>query len=160
MRALAPGTGALSSGSGKRSASKSELAGPKSAARNVQSVRKAQRFESLVDELSATRARVSAESVDTEVETWLGKICIALDLDRGGLHEHFSHEKGFRLYKTWVRPGYPPFPPNDDPSWNTKKADAWLFAGKRLIFSHPKEIPAEFPGCQKIYFINLDRRYR
>lgn len=119
------------------------------ASRNVRSAREAQRFESLVDELSTAMALVRAEAVDDEIEAWLGKICLALDLDRSGIFEHYADEKRFRVFKTWVRQGFPPLPPNDDPSWNTEIFDAWVLNGNRLVFSDPREIPAKFPDLKQ-----------
>ena len=45
------------------------------------------RFESLVSELSAAMTRAAAHEVDREIDTWLAKICQALDLDRSAIQE-------------------------------------------------------------------------
>jgi len=125
------------------------LARRRSAPRNDQPGAEAERFESLLDDLSASMAHVAAAAVDEEIEAWLGKICLALDLDRGALHEHPANEANFKVYKTWVRKGFPPFPPHDDSIWKTDRADAWLLAGNRLVFSRPSEIPEEFPDVKR-----------
>jgi signal transduction histidine kinase len=111
--------------------------------------REVDRFERLVDELSAAMAQTPAEAVDQGVAIWLEKICTALGLDRAKIHEHYSGEIGFPVYQTWVRAGVPPFPPANDPIWATDKVHAWILAGNRLVFSRPSEIPPEFPDARE-----------
>jgi hypothetical protein len=52
--------------------------------RSMRPRREIERFELLVDE-SAVMTRTPADGVDGEIETWLGKICLALELDRSGI---------------------------------------------------------------------------
>jgi signal transduction histidine kinase len=134
---------------GERSGGKAVYAPRIPVGRTDRFAAEARRFELLIDQLSAAMAHARADAVDDEIEAWLGKICIALDLDRSGLHQHFPHENRFRLYKTWLRPGYPPFPPTDDPIWSTEKIDAWILAGNPIVFSHPSEIPVKFPDLRR-----------
>jgi len=68
------------------------------------------RFELLVDELSAAMALAPADAVDREVDSWLGKICEALDLDRSAIYERDAQDQPVRTTHTWLRPGFPPFP--------------------------------------------------
>lgn len=135
--------------SGDRSLRKTEVAARKSAVRNVRSASETQRFEILVDQLSEAMAHASAEEVDKEIESWLGKISIGLDLDRSAIYERHADEAKIRYYKTWVRSGSPPFPASDDSLWDTEQLDAWLLAGKRLVYSRPTEIPSEFPDVRR-----------
>jgi hypothetical protein len=90
--------------------------------------REFERFESLVDELSATMAQAPAEAVDREIETWLGKICIALDLDRSANYERDAPGRGVRTSHTWVRANFPPLPCNYDPesSPRAQPTGLWL----------------------------------
>jgi len=55
-------------------------------------------------------AQAAAEVVDREIETWLGKICIALDLDRSAIYERDAPGRGVRTTHTWVRANFPDFP--------------------------------------------------
>ena len=46
-----------------------------------------ERFASLVDELSAAMAQVSADEIDKEIKEWLRRIVLALEVDRGTFWE-------------------------------------------------------------------------
>ena len=58
--------------------------------RGMRPQREIQRFELLVDELSAAMTRAPGDAVDREIETWLGKICEDLGLDRSAVYERDS----------------------------------------------------------------------
>ncbi len=134
---------------GNRSVSERVVGARKSAVRNLRSGDEARQFEVLVDQLSEAMAHARAEEVDGQIATWLGKICAGLDLDRSAIYERHAHERKIRYYKTWTRAGSPPFPASDDSVWDTEQLDAWLLAGKRLVYSRPSEIPAEFPDVRR-----------
>jgi len=119
-------------------------------ARAVRERREAARFESIVGELSAAMARVPADEVDHEIELWLGKICRALDLDRSAVYERDSQDKPVRATHTWVRPNFPPFPPNYDPEKLVQKSTELVMSGKMLVFAHPSEIPADNPDARRM----------
>jgi signal transduction histidine kinase len=106
--------------------------------------REVERFELLVDELSAVMTRTPADAVDGEIETWLGKICLALGLDRSGVYERDSPLDPVRTTHTWKRSNIPPFPRGFDPQKYLKTTTDWVMAGNRIVFSSPSEIPAEF----------------
>jgi signal transduction histidine kinase len=110
--------------------------------RGVGPSREIERFELLVDELSAAMTRTPAHAVDGEIEKWLGKICEALGLDRSGIYERDSPNDPVRTTHTWKRPKIPPFPRNYDPQRMLKATTQWVMSGKRLVFSSPSEIPA------------------
>jgi len=107
------------------------------------------RFEQLVDDLSAAIAHASAEAVDHEIESWLARICVALDVDRGAIHECDTPGKKFRVSLMWLQPGTPAFPKVDNPIWNMDDADDWVLAGNRLVFSRASEISAQFPDLKR-----------
>src|SRR5271155_3436972 len=106
------------------------------------------RFESVVGELSAAMARVPADSVDREIDTWLGKICRTLDLDRSGIYERDTPTEPIRTTHTWLRPNFPPFPRNHDPGKFMQTTTAWVLAGNQIVFSRPSEIPAELEDAR------------
>jgi signal transduction histidine kinase len=108
------------------------------------------RFESLVGELSAAMARASADEVDREIESWLGKICRALDLDRSAVYERDSPDGPVRATHTWVRPNFPPFPRNYDPEKLIQRSTQLVMSGKMLVFAHPSEIPAENQDARRM----------
>ncbi len=101
------------------------------------------RFESLVGELSAAMARVSADAVDREIETWLGKICQALDLDRSAVYERDAPDEPVRTTHTWLRAGLPPFPRHYDPEKAFPRSTELVMAGNTLTFARPSDIPPE-----------------
>src|SRR5271167_3724001 len=102
-----------------------------------------ERFESLVGELSAAMARAPADGVDREIESWLGKISQALDLDRSAIYERDAPDKPLCTTHTWLRPGFPPFPRNYDPERLLQRGTKLVMAGKTLTFARPSDIPAE-----------------
>jgi len=111
--------------------------------------REVERFESLVGELSAAMARVPADAVDTEIESWLGKICQALDLDRSAIYERDAPDKPVRTTHTWRRPNMPPFPRNYVPEKLLRATTKLVMAGKQITFSHPGEIPVELADARR-----------
>jgi signal transduction histidine kinase len=108
------------------------------------------RFESLVGELSAAMARAPADEVDREIESWLGKISQALDLDRSAVYERDSADDPVRATHTWVRPNFPPFPRNYDPEKLLERSTQLVMSGKTLVFADPSEIPAENPEWRRV----------
>src|SRR5208282_724020 len=105
--------------------------------------RENERFESLVDELSTAMALAPADAVDREIDSWLGKICQALDLDRSAIYERDAPDKPLCTTHTWLRPGFPPFPRNYDPERLLQRGTKLVMAGKTLTFARPSDIPAE-----------------
>jgi signal transduction histidine kinase len=105
--------------------------------------REIERFESLVDELSAVMTRTPAHAVDGEIQTWLGKICQALGLDRSGIYERDAPGERVRTTHTWLRAGFPPFPRHYDPEKAFQRSTELVMAGNTLTFARPSDIPAE-----------------
>jgi hypothetical protein len=56
-----------------------------------------------VRELSTAMTRACADAVDVEIETWLRKICNALDLDRAAILSTVGARRA-RAYNTPVAP--------------------------------------------------------
>ncbi len=112
--------------------------------------RETERFESLVGELSAAMAQVTADAVDSEIEKWLGKICLALNLDRSAIYERDAPDRPVRTSHTWLRPNFPPFPRKYDPEKLFKKATDWVMAGNQFVFARPSEIPSEIEDASRL----------
>lgn len=110
--------------------------------------REAERFESLVGELSAAMALAPADAVDREIESWLGKICQALDLDRSGIYERDAPGEPVRTTHTWHRANFPRFPRHYDPGKLLQATTEWVLAGKQITYSRPSEIPAELADAK------------
>jgi signal transduction histidine kinase len=107
------------------------------------------RFEALLAELSEAMARAPSPSVDAAVETWLGKICRTLGLDRGAIYERDAPGKPVRASHTWVGANFPPFPRNYNPEKLLKKTTDWVMAGNHYFFSRPSEIPDEWDDAKR-----------
>jgi signal transduction histidine kinase len=106
-------------------------------------------FESLVRDLSAAMTRTPADSVDPEIDIWLGKICEALDLDRAAIYERDTPSGPVHPTHIWVRSSFPPFPQNFDPERMTKRTVDWILAGNQFAFSRPSDIPAEMDDLRR-----------
>jgi signal transduction histidine kinase len=115
----------------------------KAAPREDQSRRETERLQSLIGELSAALAQAPADAVDGEIEKWLGRICVALDLDRSAMYEREAPGWMVRTSHTWVRPNFPPFPKKYNPETLLQKTVQWIVAGNRVVFSSPDQIPFE-----------------
>jgi signal transduction histidine kinase len=105
--------------------------------------RETERFESLVDELSTAMALAPANGVDREIDSWLGKISQALNIDRSAIYERSAQDQPVRTTHTWLRPGFPPFPQNYDPEKAFRRSTEFVMAGNTLTFARPSDIPAE-----------------
>jgi signal transduction histidine kinase len=105
--------------------------------------REVELFESLVGELSAAMTRAPADAVDREIESWLGKICRALGLDRCAIYERDSADTPVRTTHTWVRPNFPSFPRGYDPEKLFERSTRLVMAGKTLTFADPSDLPPE-----------------
>jgi signal transduction histidine kinase len=109
---------------------------------------KIERFDFLVDALSAAMARAPAEAVDREIKGWLEKICLALDLDRSAVYQRDATGNELRVSHTWVRRTFPPFPRNFNLQKLKNPVD-WVLAGNELVWSRPDDIPAEWKDLKR-----------
>ena len=112
--------------------------------RGRRDVLESRRFEELALGLAAAFARVAVEEIDEEIERWMERIVLTLELDRSTLAQidastglpYFSHQ--------WVRPGFPPTPRVT----NTFEAYPWasnkvILQGETMVFSSVDELPPE-----------------
>jgi signal transduction histidine kinase len=102
-----------------------------------------ERFASLVDELSAAMAQVSADEIDKEIKEWLRKIVLALKVDRGTFWERVEPDGGFMGTHWWGRPGIPGLPNKMRSMQISPWATAQVLAGKTIVYSTPDELPKE-----------------
>jgi signal transduction histidine kinase len=101
-------------------------------------------FEKLLGDLSATFARVPANEVDNEIQRWLHRIVLALDVDRGTVTQIVSSNGGLYVTHQWAREGIS----TPHKGQNAEENYPWLaskvFAGELLVFSDlPHGLPAE-----------------
>jgi GAF domain-containing protein len=111
--------------------------------------RDVQRFESLVGEMSAAMALATADRVDGEIESWLGKICQALDLDRSNIFERDAPGGPLRMTHNWHRANFPGFPRNFDPEKFLQLTTEWVMAGNQLVAARPSDLPAELTDLRR-----------
>jgi signal transduction histidine kinase len=102
-----------------------------------------ERFESLVDELSAAMARVREDGLGKEIEKWLSEIVLALDLDRAAVFERGTSDGGFVSLRWWARPGIPGLPPETQSMRISTWATREILAGRSIVFSSLDELPKE-----------------
>ncbi len=119
------------------------------APRGMHPRRETKRFEALLAELSEAMALAPSHAVDLAVETWLGKICRTLGLDRGAIYERDAPGKPVRASHTWVGANFPPFPRNYNPEKLFKKTTDWVMAGNQFTFAQPSDIPAELADVRR-----------
>ena len=105
--------------------------------------RQLERFDSLVDELSGAMARVSADEIDKEIEEWLRKIVLVLDIDRATVWERRAPDIGFISTHWWRRPGIPAQPDKMRSAQISPWATAQVLEGKLIAHSSPEELPKE-----------------
>ena len=122
------------------------------AGRTSRSNREIEQFESLVSELSTAMARVPADAVDGEIDAWLGKICLALDLDRSAVFQRTTAEGPVYISHTWTRPNsnIPTVPRSLDVGKHFRKSTEWVLAGNPFVYARRSEIPPEFRVADRI----------
>jgi len=99
-----------------------------------------------LSELSAAMARVPADAVDSEIETWLGKICLALGLDRSTVFQRSTVDGPVYISHTWTRPNcnIPTLPRSLDVGKYFRKTAEWVMAGNLFVYARRSEIPPDF----------------
>ena len=102
-------------------------------------------FENLLGDLSAAFVRVSVEEIDDEMERWLHRIVVAMDVDRGNVAQ-LDPADGI-LYTThqWGREGV--ITPDKGRKVNSLQLYPWLtgkiFSGETVALSSVDEAPPE-----------------
>jgi signal transduction histidine kinase len=101
-------------------------------------------FEKLLGELSAAFTRASVEEIDSEIERWLERIVLSLDVDRGTVSQFDSSDGGFYVTHQWAREGVTAF----DKGLNAGEAFPWLvnkiMSNQLIILSKlPDDLPPE-----------------
>ena len=118
--------------------------------RRAASGRGSKGFEALLDEMSAAMTRALAHEIDDEIERWLRKIVLALDLDRSTLWERASAELGFICTHWWGRPEAPKMPQNAVATRVSPWLTAKILAGESLIYTGREgQIPIEAPKLRR-----------
>jgi signal transduction histidine kinase len=101
-------------------------------------------FEKLLGDLSAAFIRASAEEVDGEIEKWLERMVLSLDVDRGTVSQFDRSDGGFYVTHQWAREGVTA----SDRGLNAGEAFPWLVGKIRsdqliILSKLPDDLPLE-----------------
>ncbi len=100
-------------------------------------------FEDLLADLSATFVRIAVDQIDREIEHWLGRIGLTLDVDRASIAQRASDDRNLYVTHQWAREGFNPIPIGTDVGQIVPWMMAKLFAGEILVFTRQQELPPE-----------------
>ncbi len=107
-------------------------------------------FETLVSGLSSSFVRASVEEVDREIELWLQKIVLAMDVDRGTLAQLEPTQRSLLVTHQWARKGVS----TPDKGSDVRRAFPWtaskLLAGEVVAASRIEDFPPE-AGEERAY---------
>ncbi len=101
-------------------------------------------FEELVSELSAAFARAPEDEIDSEINRWLKRIVLALNLDRSTIARIDNKSDTAIVTHRWGRKGLRQLPMNRDMSpilpWYKNR----IQAGETIVYSTISELPREY----------------
>lgn len=102
-------------------------------------------FEKLLSDLSAALVRVPVAEIDNEIELWLQRIVLAMDVDRGNVLQVDPVDGRIYVTHQWGRPGV--FTPDRGLKTDSIKWYPWLLtkllSGELVVFSSFAELPPE-----------------
>lgn len=115
------------------------------------SIAEARDFEELVIELSAAFVRVPASDIDREIDQWLKKIVLRLDLDRSSVGQIDPATGKLIIVHQWVRKGLVGLPIKMELAQGAPWFAQTLLDGRTTVFSRVKELPREFDEDLKTF---------
>jgi signal transduction histidine kinase len=122
----------------------SGVSGSDSAA-EIASKGEASDFERLLGDLSAAFIRVPVEEIDSEIERWLQRIVLSMDLDRGNLVQVETTDGILYTTHQWGREGV--MTPDKGRRVNSLQFYPWLtgkiLSGETVVLSRVEEVPPE-----------------
>lgn len=102
-------------------------------------------FENLLGDLSAAFVRVSVEEIDDEIERWLQRIVLAMDVDRGNVVQVDPVDGVYYTTHQWGREGV--ITPDKGRKVNSLQLFPWLtgkiIAGETVVLSRLEGLPPE-----------------
>jgi signal transduction histidine kinase len=100
-------------------------------------------FEKLLSDLSATFVRISVQDIDAEIERCLGRIVLAMGVDRSTILQIDLADGGLYTTHQWAREGIDA--PDRGVRTNAAKAIPWISgqirAGQMVVLSSVDELP-------------------
>ena len=103
-------------------------------------------MEKLLNEMLTALCRLTAEEIDLQIEPWLGRLVLELDLDRSVLLQINPGDRTFRTTHSWGRDGIPPVPNGLDGVRTIPFLANKVIAGETVVVSSTKELPLEASG--------------
>ncbi len=102
-------------------------------------------FEKLLGDLSAAFVRVSVEEIDDEIERWLQRIVLAMDVDRGNVVQVDPVDGVYYTTHQWGREGV--ITPDKGRKVNSLQLFPWLtgkiISGEMVVLSRLEGLPPE-----------------
>jgi len=102
-------------------------------------------FEKLLSDLSATFVRVSVQDIDAEIERCLGRIVLAMDVDRSTILQIDPADGGLYATHQWAREGIGT--PDRGVRTNAAEAIPWISgqirAGQLVVLPSVEELPPQ-----------------
>jgi hypothetical protein len=112
------------------------------------------RFESLLAELSATFVNLSADQVDSQIESALRRIVVCLGLDRGSLADLLANQKQIVLTHSYHISGIPPrlrIILDEQLPWYTST----ISGGEVIRYSTPPDAPPPLREAERDYCLRV-----
>jgi signal transduction histidine kinase len=113
------------------------------ASQKTSAARDALSFEDLIGELSTTFVRITVDKIDSEIERWLRRIVLALNLDRSAVGEINSADGMLYATHQWVREGVMPTPKRLDVAAILPWLASKIFADEIVALSRLEDAPPE-----------------
>lgn len=107
-------------------------------------IAEARGFEELVIELSAAFVRIPASDIDREIDHWLKKIVLGLDLDRSSVGQIDPGTGKLVIVHQWVRKGLVGLPIKMELARTAPWFAQTLLDGRTTVFSSVNELSSEF----------------
>jgi len=101
-------------------------------------------FEELVSQLSAAFARAPVDEIDSEINRWLSRIVLALNLDRSTIGRFDANAETAIATHRWGRKGLRRVPLNRDLSRLLPWYKSRIQAGETVVYSTLKKLPREY----------------
>lgn len=98
-------------------------------------------FEDLIGEMVTTFVRIRAERIDEEIDRWVERVGLAVDLDRVNVAEYDGATSLMRVSHCWTRDGIPPVPKGIDTASCLPQLTAMALSGETVVFSSREELP-------------------
>ena len=102
------------------------------------------RFESFIEELSASFVRSSVDEIGSEIDRWIREIVLGLNLDRGALDQIDPISGKLVVRHSWSRDHLPKLPIGLEFTQVAPWFNGVMMSGRTLAFSKVSELPPEF----------------